>query len=228
VHRGARERPDGALRTRLQNGDIVGNHHAERSQAKPGLAQLRGHLTRQEQDPAFHSFGGGKRGASSSDGASSRRRFAASTSTRRSSTTARWRRSRRVWRHAGDESVCGDRLREVDSQAVLSRLVGQDALREKPADGAIASVVKRVLGAPTEQKIKVSGVDDLMVVLARCCNPIRGERIVGYISRGKGVSVHAATCPNVVNLLYDPERRIDVEWDRERTSCLHGAAADQR
>jgi guanosine-3',5'-bis(diphosphate) 3'-pyrophosphohydrolase len=99
------------------------------------------------------------------------------------------------------------------AKAVLSRLVGQDALREKPADGAIASVVKRVLGAPTEQKIKVSGVDDLMVVLARCCNPIRGERIVGYISRGKGVSVHAATCPNVVNLLYDPERRIDVEWD---------------
>jgi GTP pyrophosphokinase len=53
-----------------------------------------------------------------------------------------------------------------------------------------------------------------MVFRARCCNPIRGERIVGYITRGKGVSVHAAACPNVVNLLYDPERRIDVEWDK--------------
>src|SRR6185436_11608004 len=49
---------------------------------------------------------------------------------------------------------------------------------------------------------------------ARCCNPIRGEKIVGYITRGKGVSVHSAACANVVNLLYDPERRIDVEWDR--------------
>jgi GTP pyrophosphokinase len=49
---------------------------------------------------------------------------------------------------------------------------------------------------------------------ARCCNPIRGEKIVGYVTRGKGVSVHAASCPNVVNLLYDPERRIDVEWDK--------------
>ncbi len=48
-----------------------------------------------------------------------------------------------------------------------------------------------------------------MVFRARCCNPIRGEKIVGYITRGKGVSVHSATCPNVVNLLYDPERRID-------------------
>src|SRR4029079_223399 len=45
-------------------------------------------------------------------------------------------------------------------------------------------------------------------------NPIRGEKIVGYITRGKGVSVHSATCPNVVNLLYDPERKIDVEWDK--------------
>jgi GTP pyrophosphokinase len=53
-----------------------------------------------------------------------------------------------------------------------------------------------------------------MVFRARCCNPIRGEKIVGYITRGKGVSVHAATCPNVVNLLYDPERRMDVEWDK--------------
>ena len=53
-----------------------------------------------------------------------------------------------------------------------------------------------------------------MVFRARCCNPIRGEKIVGYITRGKGVSVHSATCPNVINLLYDPERRIDVEWDK--------------
>ena len=65
-----------------------------------------------------------------------------------------------------------------------------------------------------EDRIKVRGIDDLMVFRARCCNPIRGEKIVGYITRGKGVSVHSATCPNVVNLLYDPERRIDVEWDK--------------
>jgi len=51
------------------------------------------------------------------------------------------------------------------------------------------------------------------VYRAKCCNPIRGERIVGYITRGKGVSVHAASCTNVINLMFDPERRIDVEWD---------------
>src|ERR671923_264254 len=48
-------------------------------------------------------------------------------------------------------------------------------------------------------KIKVRGTDDVMVFRAKCCNPIRGERIIGYITRGKGVSVHSATCPNVIN-----------------------------
>ena len=98
-------------------------------------------------------------------------------------------------------------------RTVLGRLVPQEQLKEAPPETGIASVVRRVLGTG-EEKIKVRGIDDLMVFRARCCNPIRGEQIVGYITRGKGVSVHSSTCPNVVNLLYDPERRIDVEWDK--------------
>jgi guanosine-3',5'-bis(diphosphate) 3'-pyrophosphohydrolase len=99
---------------------------------------------------------------------------------------------------------------------VLAKLVPQDELKEKTAETAppSSSVVRRLPGTG-EDRIKVSGIDDLMVVRARCCNPIRGEAIVGYITRGKGVSVHSAVCPNVTNLLYDPERRIDVEWDSE-------------
>ncbi|HTM25180.1 MAG TPA: bifunctional (p)ppGpp synthetase/guanosine-3',5'-bis(diphosphate) 3'-pyrophosphohydrolase [Vicinamibacterales bacterium] len=101
-------------------------------------------------------------------------------------------------------------------KSVLAKLVPQEALKEAPPEtglAQVASVVRRVLG-PSEDKIKVRGFDDLMVFRARCCNPIRGEKIVGYITRGKGVSVHAAVCPNVMNLLYDPERRIEVEWDK--------------
>jgi GTP pyrophosphokinase len=103
---------------------------------------------------------------------------------------------------------------KVTARAVLARIVGQDALKEKAPDGTLVTVVKRVLGAGGDDRIKVRGLDDLMVFRARCCNPIRGEKIVGYITRGKGVSVHSAVCPNVVNLLYDPDRRIDVEWDK--------------
>ena len=101
---------------------------------------------------------------------------------------------------------------KFSAKNVLTRFVPPEQLKETPETG-IASVVRRVLGTG-EAKIKVHGIDDLMVFRARCCNPIRGEQIVGYITRGKGVSVHASACPNVVNLLYDPERRIEVEWDK--------------
>ncbi|MGD9905631.1 MAG: bifunctional (p)ppGpp synthetase/guanosine-3',5'-bis(diphosphate) 3'-pyrophosphohydrolase [Vicinamibacterales bacterium] len=104
---------------------------------------------------------------------------------------------------------------KIAARQVLDALVPGGQLKEKAPDHPVVSAVKRVLlPGGAADRITVSGADDLMVARARCCNPIRGERIVGYITRGKGVSVHSATCPNVVNLLYDPERRIDVEWDQ--------------
>ena len=77
----------------------------------------------------------------------------------------------------------------------------------------IGSVIRRVFGQSAETAaIKVKGYNDLLVYRARCCNPIRGEAIVGYVTRGKGVAVHAVSCPNVMNLLYEADRRIAVEW----------------
>jgi GTP pyrophosphokinase len=63
-----------------------------------------------------------------------------------------------------------------------------------------------------EDSIVVRGVDDLLVARARCCNPVRGEEIVGYITRGKGVAVHAKRCTNVQQLMVNPERVVEVEW----------------
>jgi guanosine-3',5'-bis(diphosphate) 3'-pyrophosphohydrolase len=68
--------------------------------------------------------------------------------------------------------------------------------------------------------IHVKGADDVLVYRAKCCNPIRGERIVGYITRGKGVAVHSQMCPNVQSLMYEAERRIDVEWARTGSVTL--------
>jgi GTP diphosphokinase / guanosine-3',5'-bis(diphosphate) 3'-diphosphatase len=105
---------------------------------------------------------------------------------------------------------------KVSPKQVLDRLVPQGELKEKAPENPVVSAVKRVLkpGSATTDRIVVRGVDDLMVFRARCCNPIRGEKIIGYITRGKGVSVHSANCSNVLNLQYDPERRIEVEWDK--------------
>ncbi len=68
--------------------------------------------------------------------------------------------------------------------------------------------------------IRVKGVDDLLVYRAKCCNPIRGEAIVGYVTRGKGIAVHSKLCPNVQNLLYDVERKIEVEWARNTSDAF--------
>ena len=101
----------------------------------------------------------------------------------------------------------------LSAKQLLAKLVPGERLKEKAPDNVVVAAAKRAFGAG-EEKIKVRGADDVLVFRAKCCNPIRGEKIVGYITRGKGVSVHSATCPNVVNLLYDPERRIEVEWDK--------------
>jgi GTP diphosphokinase / guanosine-3',5'-bis(diphosphate) 3'-diphosphatase len=106
---------------------------------------------------------------------------------------------------------------KVSMRQVLGRLVPAEKLEAPPPpDKArpLTDAVKRLLRVGDE-RIKVKGTDDLLIYRAKCCNPIMGEPIVGYITRGKGVSVHSQSCPNVTNLLYDPERRVAVEWERE-------------
>jgi GTP pyrophosphokinase len=113
---------------------------------------------------------------------------------------------------------------KYSAKSVLGKLVPEGT----PSDGeeqpsGIGSVVRRVFGGDTSA-IKVRGHDDLLVYRARCCNPIRGEEIVGYVTRGKGVAVHSRNCPNVENLLYEPERRIAVEWTSKEPKISTGQA----
>jgi GTP diphosphokinase / guanosine-3',5'-bis(diphosphate) 3'-diphosphatase len=79
---------------------------------------------------------------------------------------------------------------------------------------ATMSEAVRKLHLTGSDSLQVEGQNDLLVYRARCCNPIRGEEIIGYVTRGKGVAVHARSCPNVQNLLYESDRRIAVEWGR--------------
>jgi GTP diphosphokinase / guanosine-3',5'-bis(diphosphate) 3'-diphosphatase len=110
-----------------------------------------------------------------------------------------------------DDLYAGLGFGKFAARQVLARLVpGAGLDRAQPS--RISSAVKRALGLSRDPAIEVHGHDDLMVYRAKCCNPIRGEAVVGYITRGKGIAVHAKACPNVQNLLYDSNRRIDVEW----------------
>jgi GTP diphosphokinase / guanosine-3',5'-bis(diphosphate) 3'-diphosphatase len=125
-----------------------------------------------------------------------------------------------------DDLMAGIGYGKYSARQVLARLLPAGATHNIAGDiesegltsepGAIASVVRRVFG--DHNAITVRGQGDMLVYRARCCNPIRGESIVGYITRGKGVAVHSVNCPNVTNLLYEPERKIDVEWARDDTT----------
>jgi GTP pyrophosphokinase len=116
-----------------------------------------------------------------------------------------------------DDLMAGIGYGKYSARQILGRMAPAAgtplADEEKEKSGGLASVVRRVFGGDQNNNaIRVKGHGDLLVYRARCCNPIRGEAIVGYVTRGKGVAVHAVNCPNVTNLLYEPERKIDVEW----------------
>jgi GTP diphosphokinase / guanosine-3',5'-bis(diphosphate) 3'-diphosphatase len=122
-----------------------------------------------------------------------------------------------------DDLMAGIGYGKYSARQVLAKLTpaaGQslaDSEEVKEPESAVSSVVRRVFGGDNNA-ITVKGSGDLLVYRARCCNPIRGEGIVGYVTRGKGVAVHAVSCPNVVNLMYEPERRIDVSWAKDEST----------
>jgi GTP pyrophosphokinase len=72
---------------------------------------------------------------------------------------------------------------------------------------------KAVAGKSDDKGVKVKGARDVLMQLSRCCNPVPGDRILGYITRGRGLTIHAVDCPNLEALDYDRERLVEVEWD---------------
>src|ERR1700756_1233692 len=104
---------------------------------------------------------------------------------------------------------------KYSARQVLSKVLGESAgpaqTEVDDTKPTLVRTVKRMLGFG-EAPLVVKGHDDLLVFRAKCCNPIPGDEIVGYITRGRGVAVHTRTCPNVQNLMYQAERRIAVEW----------------
>jgi GTP diphosphokinase / guanosine-3',5'-bis(diphosphate) 3'-diphosphatase len=104
---------------------------------------------------------------------------------------------------------------KYSARQILARVLGEPAKPDEPeaidSKPTLVKTVKRMLGFG-EAPLIVKGYDDLLVYRAKCCNPIPGDEIVGYITRGRGVAVHTRTCPNVQNLMYQTERRIAVEW----------------
>jgi guanosine-3',5'-bis(diphosphate) 3'-pyrophosphohydrolase len=89
-----------------------------------------------------------------------------------------------------------------------------EAALEQPAKPtAIERLVDRMRG--TSKGIRIQGADGLMVRYAQCCQPVPGDPVVGYVTRGRGVSIHRADCPNLLMLAHEPERRLDIDWQQQ-------------
>ncbi len=101
----------------------------------------------------------------------------------------------------------------ITPNQVVGRVLKQE---ESIKETIFKKVVRKIL--KKEDGIKVEGCDDIMVTIAKCCSPVPGDPIVGLITRGRGIVVHAADCPSVLN--YDPERRVKVTWGKSDVPYL--------
>ncbi len=100
---------------------------------------------------------------------------------------------------------------------VLSRLLPAEQLATQPpkegpdAVSRLTEIFKRVAGRTSTTGVRINGIDDILVRFGRCCNPVPGDPIIGFITRGRGVTVHTLACEKVLST--DAERRVDVTWD---------------
>ena len=106
---------------------------------------------------------------------------------------------------------------EIQTLAVVKQLFPEaDDSAEPVKPSVIARLVERVRGAKSNRGVKIQGVDGVMVRYAQCCQPVPGDEVVGYVTRGRGVSIHRADCPNLLPLTHEPERRLEIDWQEKQ------------
>ena len=94
---------------------------------------------------------------------------------------------------------------------VLKHLYPESQMTDVPTKaGPLDWLVDKMRGSP--KGVRIQGVDGLMVRYAQCCQPVPGDPVVGYVTRGRGVSIHRADCPNLLMLVLEPERRLEIDW----------------
>ena len=98
----------------------------------------------------------------------------------------------------------------ITSHQVLAQLLPSDTLQQRPPEeGTLRKLFRHIARQP--EGVRVSGVEDMLIRFGKCCDPLPGERILGFVTRGRGVTVHAVDCPRVLES--DAERRVEVVWD---------------
>jgi GTP diphosphokinase / guanosine-3',5'-bis(diphosphate) 3'-diphosphatase len=116
------------------------------------------------------------------------------------------------WEHAYAGLGRGD----VGPSAVIKELFPEEEVKEaqRKADSPLQRIAKKIRG--TDKGVRIQGLDNLMVRYSQCCQPVPGDDVIGYITAGRGVSIHRKDCPNVLNLSREPDRRVEIEWTAEQ------------
>ncbi len=105
---------------------------------------------------------------------------------------------------------------EIQTLIVIKQIFPEADESPEPAKpSVIARLVEKVRGTKSDRGVKIQGVDGVMVRYAQCCQPVPGDEVVGYVTRGRGVSIHRADCPNLLPLTHEPERRLEIDWQEK-------------
>ena len=102
---------------------------------------------------------------------------------------------------------------DIGLSAILKQLWPDAEPESTPKPTAFERLVDKMRGAG--RGVRIQGLENMMVRYSQCCQPVPGDNVIGYITRGRGISVHRIDCPNVLNLSEHPERRIEIEWQAE-------------
>ena len=101
---------------------------------------------------------------------------------------------------------------KISAKQVLNRLIPPLEIKEDKSEGLVQKIVHRIKRKRGEAGIKVKGMSDMLVRFGKCCQPLPGEPVVGFITRGRGVTIHAKACRHIRDV--DLDRLVEVEWER--------------